>query len=471
MKDIINSEIPKGIITPNPSDTETEDEIEYGKAKRLRLESDFNINDEKKTLSLLSSIPLSPQPLSSSSSFSNFSNYDVKIEENKIISSSVQQNRASVIMRVSGNEIYSVSENSSTSSEETVDYNSVNIFRRVKYKMDRNIPIINNSVSEINNDTRLTTTSSETIKSLENTSILKEKSQKVSNKNGNNNKEIVTTVVKRPHYQAIAPKNIYCITTTNGTNSANLIPAQVVFINPATTVHTVTPATTNATALISQSQQSQPQYHLQQTPQLQQQHQQPQQHQQQSIQKEVPERRRVYECQHPNCGKNYFKSSHLKAHQRVHTGERPFICKWENCDRRFSRSDELSRHKRTHTGEKKFVCHVCQKKFMRSDHLSKHVKRHGRDKNSNNLNVTNSIIHLRPIIPAPVQFRICGTSNNGSIGTTNETPITFQQQLPLSSTQLLSTGSIAVSTAATTAIMTNSPIHTSETIETTTVLV
>ncbi|NXP43032.1 SP6 factor, partial [Leiothrix lutea] len=91
---------------------------------------------------------------------------------------------------------------------------------------------------------------------------------------------------------------------------------------------------------------------------------------------EGAKRKHLHNCHIPGCGKAYAKTSHLKAHLRWHSGDRPFVCNWLFCGKRFTRSDELQRHLQSHTGAKKFSCPVCGRVFMRSDHLGKHMKTH-----------------------------------------------------------------------------------------------
>ncbi|XP_036292318.1 zinc finger protein 784 [Pipistrellus kuhlii] len=76
------------------------------------------------------------------------------------------------------------------------------------------------------------------------------------------------------------------------------------------------------------------------------------------------------------CAKPFRRSSDMRDHERVHTGERPYHC--GVCGKGFTQSSVLSGHARIHTGERPFRCALCARTFNNSSNFRKHQRTHCR---------------------------------------------------------------------------------------------
>ncbi|XP_061476729.1 zinc finger protein with KRAB and SCAN domains 8-like [Rhineura floridana] len=95
-------------------------------------------------------------------------------------------------------------------------------------------------------------------------------------------------------------------------------------------------------------------------------------------------------------GKSFCQKIHLATYHRIHTGKKPFKCL--ECGKTFTRSTSLTIHQRIHRGEKPYKCLERGKSFCRKAHLTIHQRIHTGEKPFKCLECGNSFCHSSNVI-------------------------------------------------------------------------
>lgn len=85
--------------------------------------------------------------------------------------------------------------------------------------------------------------------------------------------------------------------------------------------------------------------------------------------------REVYICPFPNCDRISSEHSNMKAHLRLHTGERPYVCRVSSCLKSFRWKSSLTYHERAlHSNTRPYQCSGCRKSFVERRKLRLHLQ-------------------------------------------------------------------------------------------------